>query len=85
MSVVASKGDELTLVELICDREEEDLQLLMSEYQKQHDISLVNAIRKKYSGRKLENCERLPYFSLQGPRLTPFTSAPLCPYSPTPA
>ncbi|TEB18560.1 Annexin, partial [Coprinellus micaceus] len=54
-ATLEGKMGELTLVELICDREEEDLQLLMSEYQKQHDISLVNAIRKKYSGRKLEN------------------------------
>ncbi|KAJ3535488.1 hypothetical protein NMY22_g6467 [Coprinellus aureogranulatus] len=49
------RGDEMTMVEIICDRNLEDLQLLMSEYERANGRKLTDAIRTKYSGRKLEN------------------------------
>ncbi|TEB29205.1 Annexin, partial [Coprinellus micaceus] len=46
--------DAIALVEVVCDSDHDDLRLLMAQYKTTHNVELVDAIRKKYSGRKLE-------------------------------
>ena len=44
----------MALVEIICDRDQNDLSILKVQYERTYGVELSDAIKKKFSGRKLE-------------------------------
>jgi hypothetical protein len=56
----------MALVEVICDRDQNDLRLLSGQYQRTYNIELADAIKKKFSGRKLER-RMYPSFKIHEP------------------